>query len=53
MNKFKGVIHYSSFWPDEKVEGKNKRCAVIGTGESGVQIVQAWGPEAGEVKVFQ
>ena len=32
---------------------RNKRCAVIGTGASGVQIVQAWGPTAGEVKVFQ
>jgi cation diffusion facilitator CzcD-associated flavoprotein CzcO len=53
MEKFKGVIHHSSFWPDEKVEVKGKRCAVIGTGASGVQIVQAWGPEAGEVKVFQ
>lgn len=53
MDKFKGTIHHSSFWPDEKVEVKNKRCAVIGTGASGVQIVQAWGPEAGAVKVFQ
>ncbi|KAJ5670616.1 uncharacterized protein N7477_005979 [Penicillium maclennaniae] len=53
MDKFKGMIHHSSFWPDEKVEVKNKRCAVIGTGASGVQIVQAWGPEAGEVKVSQ
>lgn len=53
MDKFKGVIHHSSFWPEEKVDVKNKRCAVIGTGASGVQIVQAWGPEAGSVKVFQ
>lgn len=53
MDKFKGVIHHSSFWPDEHVDVKNKRCAVIGTGASGVQIVQAWGPEAGELKVFQ
>jgi len=53
MDKFKGVVHHSSFWPDEKIDVKNKRCAVIGTGASGVQIVQAWGPEAGEVKVFQ
>lgn len=53
MDKFKGVIHHSSFWPEEKVEVKNKRCAVIGTGASGVQIVQAWGPEAGSVEVFQ
>lgn len=32
---------------------KGKRCAVIGTGASGVQIVQAWGPIAGDLKVFQ
>ncbi|KAK8067402.1 cyclopentanone monooxygenase [Apiospora hydei] len=53
MDKFKGVIHHSSFWPDQEIDVKNKRCAVIGTGASGVQIVQAWGPAAGEVKVFQ
>lgn len=53
MTKFKGVIHHSSFWPDEKIDVRGKKCAVIGTGASGVQIVQAWGPEAGELKVFQ
>jgi cation diffusion facilitator CzcD-associated flavoprotein CzcO len=53
MNKFKGIIHHSSFWPDHDVDVKGKRCAVIGTGASGVQIVQAWGPRAGSVKVFQ
>ncbi|KAI1085163.1 FAD/NAD(P)-binding domain-containing protein [Whalleya microplaca] len=53
MDKFKGVIHHSSFWPDEHVDVKGKRCAVIGTGASGVQIVQAWGGEAGDLKVFQ
>lgn len=53
MDKFKGVIHHSSFWPEEEVPVKGKRTAVIGTGASGVQIVQAWGPEAGSVKVFQ
>lgn len=53
MDKFKGVIHHSSFWPDEEVDVANKRCAIIGTGASGVQIMQAWGPKAGEVKVFQ
>ncbi|KAF7561485.1 hypothetical protein G7046_g2663 [Stylonectria norvegica] len=53
MENFKGVIHHSSFWPDEKVDVKNKRCAVIGTGASGVQIAQEWGSTAGELKVFQ
>lgn len=53
MEKFKGVVHHSSFWPEEEVDVKNKRCAIIGTGASGVQITQAWGPEAGDLKVFQ
>ncbi|KAJ5165281.1 uncharacterized protein N7500_007111 [Penicillium coprophilum] len=53
MDKFKGIVHHSSFWPEEGVEVQNKRCAVIGTGASGVQITQAWGPVAGDLKVFQ
>ncbi|KAL4870721.1 hypothetical protein BDV12DRAFT_195194 [Aspergillus spectabilis] len=53
MDKFQGTLHHSSFWPEEQVPVKNKRCAVIGTGASGVQITQAWGPEAGDLKVFQ
>ncbi|KAJ3548842.1 hypothetical protein NM208_g803 [Fusarium decemcellulare] len=53
VHKFKGIIHHSSFWPDEHIDVKDKRCAVIGTGASGVQITQAWGPEAGHLKVFQ
>lgn len=53
VERFKGVIHHSSFWPEEDVDVKGKRCAVIGTGASGVQIAQEWGPRAGEVTVFQ
>jgi cation diffusion facilitator CzcD-associated flavoprotein CzcO len=53
MDKFKGVVHHSSFWPEDEVDVKNKRCAIIGTGASGVQITQAWGPVAGELTVFQ
>ncbi|KAJ9246546.1 hypothetical protein DTO271D3_8137 [Paecilomyces variotii] len=52
-NTFKGIIHHSSFWPDEHIDVRGKRCAIIGTGASGVQITQAWGPQAGELKVFQ
>jgi cation diffusion facilitator CzcD-associated flavoprotein CzcO len=32
MDKFKGVIHHSSFWPPEDVNVKGKRVAVVGTG---------------------
>ncbi|TKA70143.1 hypothetical protein B0A49_07723 [Cryomyces minteri] len=53
LDKFQGTIHHSSFWPEEGVDVRGKRCAVIGTGASGVQITQEWGPVAGSVTVFQ
>ncbi|EFX05094.1 steroid monooxygenase [Grosmannia clavigera kw1407] len=54
MDNFRGVLHHSSFWPDnDPVRVQSKRCAVIGTGASGVQIVQAWGPVAEQLTVFQ
>ncbi|KAI9739883.1 MAG: hypothetical protein M1818_004939 [Claussenomyces sp. TS43310] len=53
IETFKGVIHHSSFWPEEGVDVRGKRCAVIGTGASGVQIAQSWGPQAESLDVFQ
>ncbi|KAK7530024.1 hypothetical protein BKA81DRAFT_420963 [Phyllosticta paracitricarpa] len=53
IDKFKGFIAHSSFWPEEGVDVHGKKCAVIGTGASGVQVAQEWGPMAGELKVFQ
>lgn len=53
LETFQGVIHHSSFWPDEGVDVKGKRVAVIGTGASGVQITQEVAPEVGSLKVFQ
>jgi cation diffusion facilitator CzcD-associated flavoprotein CzcO len=32
IEKFRGVVHHSSFWPPEDVEVKGKKVAVIGTG---------------------
>jgi len=56
LNDFKGVIHHSSFWPHEGVDVKGKKCAVVGTGASGVQITQEWAKEIGNeghLKMFQ
>ncbi|KAL4908479.1 hypothetical protein BDW74DRAFT_188469 [Aspergillus multicolor] len=53
LDKYKGIIHHSSFWPDREIDVRDKKCAVIGTGASGVQITQAWGPTAASLKVFQ
>ncbi|KAF7122866.1 hypothetical protein CNMCM5793_000976 [Aspergillus hiratsukae] len=54
MDEFKGIVHHSSFWPgDHIIDVRGKRCAVIGTGASGVQVTQPWGPKASSLKVFQ
>lgn len=53
MDKFKGIMHHSSFWPPEDVDVKGKRVAVVGTGASGVQIAQEWGPNVEKLSLFQ
>ncbi|KAF2191365.1 FAD/NAD(P)-binding domain-containing protein [Zopfia rhizophila CBS 207.26] len=53
MDKFKGEIHHSSFWPDAGVDVKGKRVAVVGTGSTGVQIAQETAKTAVSVTVFQ
>ncbi|GJN73856.1 hypothetical protein PLICBS_007939 [Purpureocillium lilacinum] len=53
MDTFKGEMHHSSFWPDSSIPVEGKRCAIIGTGASGVQIAQAWGSQAGTLTVLQ
>lgn len=53
LDTFKGEIHHSSFWPEEGVDYKGKKVAVIGTGASGVQIIQETGPVAEQVTVYQ
>jgi len=53
MDKFKGIMHHSSFWPPEGVDVSGKKVAVIGTGASGVQMIQEWGPQVEQLTVFQ
>jgi cation diffusion facilitator CzcD-associated flavoprotein CzcO len=53
LDTFKGVMHHSSFWPNEGVDVKGKRVAVVGTGSTGVQIAQETAKEANHLTVFQ
>ena len=48
LGSFKGVMHHSSFWPQEGVNVGGKKVAVIGTGATGVQIAQEWAKEIGD-----
>ncbi|KAJ5558251.1 hypothetical protein N7535_008465 [Penicillium sp. DV-2018c] len=53
LKSFKGEMCHSANWPKGGVDVAGKKVAVIGTGASGVQIVQAWGKEAESLVVFQ
>ncbi|KAJ8094355.1 hypothetical protein PM082_010789 [Marasmius tenuissimus] len=53
LDKYEGVKHHTARWPEEGVDVKGKRVAVVGTGASGVQIIQEVGPEAAHLTVFQ
>ncbi|MCY1163761.1 MAG: NAD(P)/FAD-dependent oxidoreductase [Pseudomonadota bacterium] len=53
VEKFKGRLLHAARWPHEPVSFAGLRVGVIGTGSTGIQIVQDVGPQAGELFVFQ
>ncbi|THU89662.1 cyclohexanone monooxygenase [Dendrothele bispora CBS 962.96] len=53
LSSFKGVCHHTSRWPHEGVDLRGKRVGVIGTGATGVQVIQEAAPVAGHLTVFQ
>ncbi|WP_040832052.1 flavin-containing monooxygenase [Nocardia jiangxiensis] len=50
---FKGIAHHTGLWPDEPVDFRGKRVAVIGTGSSGVQVIPAVAGEIASLTVYQ
>lgn len=53
VDSFRGEAYQASIWPKEQVSFEGKRVAVIGTGSSGVQLVQEISKTAKELTVFQ
>ncbi|KAF9259345.1 FAD/NAD(P)-binding domain-containing protein [Marasmius fiardii PR-910] len=53
LENFQGICHHTAAWPQEGVPLEGKRVAVIGTGATGVQVIQEVGPIAGHLTVFQ
>lgn len=49
---FKGQIFHTARWPATGADLAGKRVGVIGTGATGIQVVQALAPVAGELTVF-
>lgn len=53
LNRYKGIKTHTGRWPQGGLNPTGKRVAVIGTGASGVQVIQDWSPRAGDLTVFQ
>jgi cation diffusion facilitator CzcD-associated flavoprotein CzcO len=53
LDRFKGELYRAARWPHHSVSYANKRVGVLGTGSTGIQIVQEIGPKAGELFVLQ
>jgi cation diffusion facilitator CzcD-associated flavoprotein CzcO len=53
IERFKGELYRAGRWPHQPVSYAGKRVGVIGTGSTGIQIVQEIGPQSGELFVFQ
>lgn len=53
VENFNGESFHTARWPREGVSFKGKRVAVIGTGASGVQVIQEASREADHLTVFQ
>ena len=51
--KFTGIIAHTARYPREGIDLKGKRVGVVGTGATGIQVIQTVAKEAGELKVFQ
>jgi cation diffusion facilitator CzcD-associated flavoprotein CzcO len=53
LGTFAGISTHTALWPQDDIDLKNKRVGVIGTGASGVQVIQQAGPQASHFTVFQ
>lgn len=50
---FTGELYHTSRWPKTAVDFTGKRVGVIGTGATGIQVVQTIAPQVAALKVFQ
>ena len=53
LDEFEGVWHHTAHWPQDDVDLTGLRVGVVGTGASGVQVVQEAAKVAAQVTVFQ
>ena len=49
---FRGQIVHTGLWPKAGIDLRGKRVAVVGTGATGIQVIQTIAPQVGSMKVF-
>ena len=53
LTDFEGRLLHTAQWPQEGIDLRARRIGVIGTGATGVQVIQETGPVAERLTVFQ
>ena len=53
LESFAGEAHHTGLWPKEPVQLEGRRVGVIGTGATGVQVIQEVAKSAAQLTVFQ
>ncbi|TGO34425.1 hypothetical protein BHYA_0197g00020 [Botrytis hyacinthi] len=53
LSNFKGDIYHTATWPQHGVNLKKKRVGQIGTGATGIQVIQTIGPIVNHLTVYQ
>jgi cation diffusion facilitator CzcD-associated flavoprotein CzcO len=53
IENFAGKIYHTARWPHQGVDLSGKRVGVVGTGATGVQVIQTIAPEVAQLTVFQ
>lgn len=51
--RFRGRMVHTARWPREGIDLKGKRVGVIGTGATGIQVIQSIAPDVAHLTVFQ
>ncbi|MGB1885357.1 MAG: flavin-containing monooxygenase, partial [Gammaproteobacteria bacterium] len=52
-DQYQGTIVHTARYPREGIDLKGKRVGVVGTGATGIQVIQTIASEVSELKVFQ
>ncbi|KAL9113244.1 MAG: hypothetical protein Q9227_002579 [Pyrenula ochraceoflavens] len=53
LDSFNGIVTHTAKWPKNGIDLRGKRVAVVGTGASGVQVIQTIAKDVKELTVFQ